>query len=214
MKLRVIALVTGLLAVVSTPIGVGFGTSPASAQSLGAVEICTTNTSPSACINDTAGSTSSGSILQFWENDAEGATNNSWVVNVIGTVKDGEGGEDWPFDEGSELNARYDGDDVLQFNLTKNTNYCAAQQYFEAENQEGPLVLSTCQSSVYQDFVLSDYDGSFYIIAVGASNELYTYTDHIPDLPVWIAPCPDGGTANGDYVCMQPYAVLTWEFAS
>lgn len=211
MKFRIAALVTALLAAIGMAAGVGVSATPALGQSLGSVKICTTNTSPSACINNTGGSLAAGHALQFWANNAQGATNNSWVVNVIGTVKDGENGVYWPFDVDSELNSRYNGDDVLQFNLNKNTSYCADQGNFAPDAADGVLRLEKCASSTYQDFVLSDYDGNYYLICVGAANLLYSNKE-VPDQPIWIS-APDG-TGNSDLVWMTTNAQLTWEFAS
>lgn len=207
MRFRVTALVTGLLAVAGMVLGIGLNTAPALAQSLGTSYICTTNASPNACINNTLG-TLQPHGLQFWANNSEGAADNSWVPNVIGHVTNDPCGETWPFDCGSGLNDRYNGDDVIQFNLAKNNEYCMDQGNFAGSDTEGVLRLYGCASSTNQDFVLSDYDGNYYLIAVGASNTLYSYYK-VGDRPVWVS-APDG-TENGELVFMDTSAQLTWE---
>ena len=204
MRFRLTALVTALLAVAGMVLGSGLNAASASAQSLGTVKICTTNTSPAACLNDRNGTVSAGAVIQFWENNSQGAANNSWVVNVIGTVKDGQNGVYWPFDVDSGLNARYNGDDVIQFNLNKDTGYCADQGAFSGQTAEGILRIERCASSTYQDFVLS---GESYFICAGASNLLYSNKE-VYDQPVWIS-APDG-TENGELVWMNTIAQLTW----
>lgn len=204
MRFRVTALVTGLLAVVGIVLGIGLNTAPALAQSPVSY-ICTTNTSPSACINNTLG-TLQPHGLQFWENNSEGAANNSWVPSVVGHVRNDPCGETWPFDCGSGLNERYNDAEVLRFNLAANGDYCMDQGNFTGSDTEGVLRLYECAaSSTNQYFVLSD-EG--YLIAVGASNTLYSHYG-VSDRPVWVS-APDG-TENGELVFMDTSAQLVWK---
>jgi hypothetical protein len=203
MRFRIVALITALL----TGVCIVLYATPALAQP--SVNICTPPTSDTTgsgdnaqCWNNQGGDARDGNPIQYWENDAQGQHNNAWVGTIIGTVKDGEGGVLWPFDDGSQLNTRYNGDPVYQFQWAANENYCASQILFwdisEGYNKDGPLVLEQCASTTYQDFV---YSGERFIVAAGASDELY-YDTHAVNAPVWVG--EENDTHSGAVVWMSP----------
>ena len=204
MRFRIAAPVTGLLAVTGVLLATGLNVVPARAQVV-ANNICTpptTTESPTAddaqCLNLTNGDVADGTPIQFWVNDAQGEANNAWTATIIGTVKDGEGGVLWPFDDGSGLNTRYNGDNVYQFSFEFDESYCVIQTTFTE------LELDGCASTTYEDFVLSQ-DG--YLICAGASNYLYSETG-TSDQPVWVT--DEFGTGNGDFATEGTSANLTW----
>jgi hypothetical protein len=206
MRFRITALITGLLAVTGLVLNIGFA-APAWAQP--SSNICTPPTSDTTgsaadaqCLNNAAGRAAAGNPIQFWENTAQGAPNNAWVAQIIGTVKDGEGGVLWPFDDGSQLNTRYNGRPVYQFAWAKDEDYCASQVDFSVP--EGILTLQRCASSTNQDFV---YSSLRFLVCAGASNTLYSKTGAV-NSPVWVD--EKTGTGDGQGVYMDTNAVLTW----
>jgi hypothetical protein len=208
MRFRVAALITGLLAVTSLVLGIGVA-APALAQN--SSNICTPPTSDTTgtagdaqCWNNTAGRAAVNNPIQFWENTALGAPNNAWIAQVIGTVKDGEGGVLWPFDDGSQLNTRYNGRPVYQFAWAKDELYCASQVDFSTVAVSGILTLQKCESSTDQDFV---YSSLKFLICAGASNALYSATTAV-NSPVWVD--EETGTGDGAGIYMDTSAVLTW----
>jgi hypothetical protein len=211
MRLKITAMITGLLTVIGAALGIGIQATPASAQV--SVNICfpptsdTTGTGNNAqCWNDRNGAEQNGNAIQFWRNDAEGEMNNAWAGSIIGTVKDGEGGVFWPFQDGSQLNSRYNGDPVYQFNLAKNENWCASQSGFSVSRASGILTLQFCTSSTAEDFV---YSSEHFIVCAAASNEMYTQTGSI-DNPVWASSRSSANQTNGTAVWMNLHAYLDW----
>ena len=210
MRISVAAPITGMLAVTGLVLSIGLA-APAWAQP--SSNICTPPTSDTTgtgnnaqCLNNTLGKSKAGNPIQFWRNNAQGQANNAWVAQVVGTVKDGEGGVLWPFTDGSGLNTRYNGANVYKFSWAANELYCASQVEFAEGiySSQGPVTLQSCANSEFYWFVLSK---AGFLVCVWSSNLLYQNTG-AANSPVWVDEF--SGTGNGEPVWMDTVPNLEW----
>jgi hypothetical protein len=187
-----------LVAVLSaiTVLGIGFTTAPKALAQSFPDNVCTPG--PGQCLNLWDNDQNTGAPVKWYHYRNSGGYNN-WDVQVVGTVVGDNCESDcYPFALGSELNSRYNGDDVLRFAYWNNTYYIADQSDYSTAIKEGNLEIAPEDGSKYQLFVWS---GEGYLIAVGASNAQFAY-DGTPNVPVWLGGT-GGNTGNGAQVTMS-----------
>jgi hypothetical protein len=176
----------------------------------GEVETCAIYYGNDHAWNNWNGSTQENNPIDFYQSLS--AANGEWVIGEVNTVCDNEpscGSRLWPFTDGSGLNARYNGDPVLDIVWNQDMgDYCATQDEFDAGDDSGPVTLNGCDLTSTQDeFVLS---GSYYLSPVYADNQAYA-ANGTSALPILVGDV-NGGTGNGDTINMNADSVggLQW----
>jgi len=154
-----------------------------------------TTGNPTQCMNDWNGTLANGPVFRFYHYGNSNGFNAVYVLNV-GTIRQVSGGFQ-PFTDGSGLNARYNGNNVYEFEWSRNgtsQNACIAGYGPNANSVNAPCDITGSHTVLW--FVLTDYNG---YVSVGASNALYGRT-HTANQPVWVGSNGKGNISNGDNV--------------
>ena len=195
---RIIAIVTSVLA---AGFVTGISAGPALAQSAHPSQICLPN--PSQCMNNWAGHLAVGNPVNYYKYGTS-ITNNNWAVTFVETINTSCGGPSCqPFADGTGLNARYNGQQVYEFPVWGQTEYCAGGSYYNATNNTGQVTLTYC-GSLAAEFVMTSYTA---LVAIDASNDLYYQTDK-PNQPVWAGAQDGSNIGNGDPVWLS--SIQSW----
>jgi hypothetical protein len=135
-------------------------------------------------MNRSGGGTANGTnVITYAQNDPHNDFTFAQLFNYVcgkyPYVRNGENGCVGPFTNGSGLNARYDGDPVVEISAY-NEGKCVAIPNFDTTL----TALEQCGAPGYV-FVLSHVNNAYYLVSVGESNFVYGQT-HRSNAPQWL----------------------------
>jgi|SRR5271170_7697885 len=121
---------------------------------------------------------------------------NDWCVNDLGTVNDS--GE-FPFPDGSGLNARYNGRPIYSFTWANAQSWVAEYAQYDQLIGNGRTIINTDVDQSITEIVQSSSD---YLVPVWANTLEYAYSG-TADLPVLIGTKGNGAIGQGGGVWMN-----------
>jgi len=191
------AALTGAILMSATGAALGIGIPAASAQSF-PDNVCIPQGgtgNPTQCMNDWYGNLNQGAqAVRFYHYGNSGGYN-AIDVQYVGTID--TSGSFQPFLNGSDLNARYNNDNVYRLVWWRNggpTNTCIAGYGYNQNSFNEACNTSSGQNQTW--FVWTTYSD---LVSVGASN-LHYYITHTANQPVWMGSNGKGNIGNGDNV--------------
>jgi hypothetical protein len=173
------ALAASVIAAIGLVVSIGMSAVPAYARVSGSSpdagsypsQVCiASNPGLNQCINNWGGHVTSGNPINYYKKGSGGGYKyNNWDVTNVGTVSTSPA---WPFEVGSGLNAKYNGDEVLTFTYqgqyANPTDYCLDSGAYSLATGNGDLKLRGCGGTAFQLYVWTKYSA---LVSVGASNE-------------------------------------------
>ncbi len=160
-------------------------------------------------MNDWYGNLTPGAAAVRFFHYGNSGGNNAIDVQYVGTID--TSGSFQPFSDGSDLNDRYNGDNVYKFAWWRNGE--ASDTCIAGYGNNANSVNAGCNLTGNEDVLWFAWSSESFLVSVGASNALYSVT-RTADQPVWMGSNGQGNTGNGKNVYLSDSQAnsLRWYF--